>query len=59
MVIYLNILKKILMCSLQVDFWQPNSASLIHQNQSVDVHVKHHDIRGIHERLTDQKISYQ
>ncbi|XP_024135976.1 carboxypeptidase A6 [Oryzias melastigma] len=44
---------------MKVDFWQPNSASLIHQNQSVDVHVKHHDIRGIHERLTDQKISYQ
>uniref|UniRef100_A0A3P9I3M4 Carboxypeptidase A6 n=1 Tax=Oryzias latipes TaxID=8090 RepID=A0A3P9I3M4_ORYLA len=44
---------------MKVDFWQPNSASLIHQNRSVDVHVKNHDIRGMHERLTDEKIQYQ
>ncbi|KAA8580790.1 hypothetical protein FQN60_013748 [Etheostoma spectabile] len=44
---------------LQVDFWQPNSATLICQNATVDVHVKRNDTQGLHERLKQEHIDYR
>lgn len=44
---------------LQVDFWQPNSATLICQNATVDVHVKRNDTRGLHARLKQEHIDYR
>ncbi|XP_072234973.1 carboxypeptidase A6 isoform X1 [Leuresthes tenuis] len=51
-------LKKIL-GQMQVDFWQPNRASLIHQNATVDVHVKRNDTQGLHARLKQERIDYR
>ncbi|KAM9332038.1 carboxypeptidase A6 [Pholidichthys leucotaenia] len=48
-------LKKIL-GHMKVDFWQPNSASLIHQNVTVDVHVRHNDTQGLHALLKKESI---
>ncbi|XP_003967990.2 carboxypeptidase A6 [Takifugu rubripes] len=43
---------------MQVDFWQPNSASLICQNTTVDVHVKRNDTLAVHARLQQEHIDY-
>uniref|UniRef100_A0A3P8TXZ6 Carboxypeptidase A6 n=1 Tax=Amphiprion percula TaxID=161767 RepID=A0A3P8TXZ6_AMPPE len=50
-------LKKIL-GHMKVDLWQPNSASLIHQNATVDVHVNRNDTQGLHSRLKQERIDY-
>lgn len=42
----------------QVDFWQPNSASLISHNATVDVHVKHTDAQWLHTQLKEEHIDY-
>ncbi|XP_041823445.1 carboxypeptidase A6 isoform X2 [Melanotaenia boesemani] len=51
-------LKKIL-GQMEVDFWQPNSVSLIHQNATVDVHVKRNDTQGLHVRLKRERMDYK
>ncbi|XP_014831153.1 PREDICTED: carboxypeptidase A6 [Poecilia mexicana] len=51
-------LKKILGL-IKVDFWQPNSASLIHRNATVDVHVKRNDTQHLHARLKLERIKYR
>uniref|UniRef100_A0A3B4F0A4 Carboxypeptidase A6 n=1 Tax=Pundamilia nyererei TaxID=303518 RepID=A0A3B4F0A4_9CICH len=43
---------------MKVDFWQPNSASLICHNATVDVHVKRNDTQGLHARLKRENIDY-
>ncbi|XP_030612634.1 carboxypeptidase A6 [Archocentrus centrarchus] len=44
---------------MKVDFWQPNSASLICQNATVDVHVKRNDTQGLHAQLKQEHIDHQ
>ncbi|XP_039900462.1 carboxypeptidase A6 [Simochromis diagramma] len=44
---------------MKVDFWQPNSASLICHNATVDVHVKRNDTQGLHKRLKRENIDYR
>ncbi|XP_029004594.1 carboxypeptidase A6 [Betta splendens] len=44
---------------VKVDFWQPNSASLIGPNATVDVHVKRGDTRGLRARLKQEHIDHQ
>ncbi|XP_029955861.1 carboxypeptidase A6 [Salarias fasciatus] len=44
---------------IKVDFWQPNGASLIHRNATVDVHVKRSDTQGLHVRLKQESIDYR
>ncbi|XP_028290065.1 carboxypeptidase A6 [Gouania willdenowi] len=51
-------LRKIL-GNMKVDFWQPNSASLIHQNATVDVHVRRNDTQSLHVRLKQEAIYYR
>lgn len=43
----------------QVDFWRPNSISLISRNTTADIHVKCNDTQGLHKRLTQSKIDYR
>ncbi|KAM6900173.1 carboxypeptidase A6 [Xenentodon cancila] len=43
---------------VKVDFWQPNIASLIHQNSTVDIHVKRNDTQRLCMRLTQKRIGY-
>lgn len=43
---------------MKVDFWQPNSAALIRQNATVDVHVKRDATRVLHEQLKQEQINY-
>lgn len=44
---------------LQVDFWQPNSVTLICQNATVDVHVKRNDTWDLRARLKQQHLDYR
>lgn len=53
-----RMLKKILR-QMKVDFWQPNSASLIHPNATVDLHVKRNDTQGLHVRLKKEGFDYR
>ncbi|KAK0141589.1 Carboxypeptidase A6 [Merluccius polli] len=41
-----------------VDLWQPNSASLIRRNATVDVHVRRNDTRGLRTNLRREGIAY-
>ncbi|XP_068604226.1 carboxypeptidase A6 [Brachionichthys hirsutus] len=50
---------KTILGHMKVDFWQPNSASLICQNATVDVHVKHNDTQGLRARLKEGHIDYR
>ncbi|XP_010732359.1 carboxypeptidase A6 [Larimichthys crocea] len=53
-----QVLKKIL-GHMKVDLWQPNSATLISHNATVDVHVKRNDTQGLHARLKQEHIDYR
>ncbi|XP_053716123.1 carboxypeptidase A6 [Synchiropus splendidus] len=44
---------------LKVDFWQPNSVTLIHGNATVDVHVKRKDTQALHVHLKERQIDYR
>ncbi|KAG7274096.1 hypothetical protein CRUP_028803, partial [Coryphaenoides rupestris] len=44
--------------NIKVDLWQPNSASLIRHNATVDVHVKRNDTRGLRAHLKREGIAY-
>ena len=46
-------------CVPQVDLWQPNSASLIRHNATVDMHVKLNDTQGLHAHLKQEGIAYK
>ncbi|XP_067107962.1 carboxypeptidase A6 isoform X2 [Osmerus mordax] len=43
----------------KVNLWQPNSASLIRHNATVDVHVGRNSTRGLRERLQGEHIHFK
>ncbi|XP_008305993.1 carboxypeptidase A6 isoform X2 [Cynoglossus semilaevis] len=53
-----QVLKKVL-SHMKVDFWQPNSVSMIHPNNTVDVHVKHSLTQSLHAHLKQRHIDYR
>uniref|UniRef100_A0A8C7SWM9 Carboxypeptidase A6 n=1 Tax=Oncorhynchus mykiss TaxID=8022 RepID=A0A8C7SWM9_ONCMY len=53
-----QVLKKLL-GNIKVDLWQPNSASLIRHNATVDVHVRRNDTRGLRTRLQKEHIDFK
>nr|XP_014015086.1 unnamed protein product [Salmo salar] len=53
-----QVLKKLL-GNIKVDLWQPNSASLIRHNATVDVHVRRNDTRGLRTRLQREHIDFK
>ncbi|XP_059900669.1 carboxypeptidase A6 [Gadus macrocephalus] len=52
-----QVLKRML-GNIKVDLWQPNSASLIRHNATVDMHVKLNDTQGLHAHLKREGIAY-
>ncbi|KAK5898595.1 hypothetical protein CgunFtcFv8_015998 [Champsocephalus gunnari] len=44
---------------MKVDLWQPNSATLICLNNTVDAHVKRNDTRRLHTHLQRENIDYR
>lgn len=44
---------------LQVDLWQPNCASLIHANSSVDVHVGQNKTQWLRRHLQQAHIHHE
>ncbi|KAK5850284.1 hypothetical protein PBY51_014546 [Eleginops maclovinus] len=44
---------------MKVDLWQPNSATLICLNNTVDVHVTRNDTQRLHARLQREHIDYR
>ncbi|KAL1006477.1 hypothetical protein UPYG_G00072870 [Umbra pygmaea] len=52
------VLRKLL-GNVQVDLWQPNSASLIRHNATVDVHVRQNNTRGLRARLKKEHINFR
>eukprot|EP00063_Salmo_salar_P062041 XP_014036876.1 PREDICTED: carboxypeptidase A6 isoform X3 [Salmo salar] len=51
-------LKKLL-GNIKVDLWQPNSASLIRHNATVDVHVRRNNTRGLRACLQKEHIYFK
>ncbi|XP_029516813.1 carboxypeptidase A6-like [Oncorhynchus nerka] len=51
-------LKKLL-GNIKVDLWQPNSASLIRHNATVDVHVRRNNTRGLRACLQKEHIDFK